>query len=171
MYASLRYWYIATVLTPRRRAEYVVSVTPNCPMKLHPKWCELPVLWHKCPISLPAPDSLFAPQACDYLVIRSSKIQGTYLNMLTAKVRLHAINAIIRIPQRALTLLQIIGLAPFAVCVQLPSFSVRAAKASARLADSKMIKNRSKRTRRIFAFGDRRPNGLPVYSSQVMYRM
>jgi len=91
--------------------------------------------------------------------------------MLTAKVRLHAINAIIRIPQRALTLLQIIVLAPLTVVVQLPSFSVRAAKASARLADSKIIKNRSKRTRRIFAFGERRPNGLPVYSSQVMYRM
>jgi hypothetical protein len=87
--------------------------------------------------------------------------------MLTEKVALHEINAIIKIAHKALTLLQITKLNPFKAFRQLPLSSAKAAKASAKLADSKMMKKTSSKTSLIFVFAERRPNGFPVYSSQV----
>lgn len=92
--------------------------------------------------------------------------------MLTANVKLHAINAIIRIAQRALTLPQTtLFLSVTGPTLQAPELSVKAVNARARFADSKMIKKRSSNTSRILVLGDRRPNGLPVYSSYVMYNI
>lgn len=92
----------------------------------------------------------------------------SYLKILVEKVRLQATNAIIKIPHRALTLPQIMEFLPFVPILQVPLSSVRAPNANAKFADSKIIKKRSNKTSRILAFGDRRPNGFPVYSSQVM---
>jgi hypothetical protein len=91
--------------------------------------------------------------------------------MLIEKVKVHAISATIRIPHRALTLTQITVFLGVGPALQVPFSSVNVANASEIFADSKMMKNRSSNTRRIFAFGDRRPSGLPVYSSQVKYTM
>ena len=99
---------------------------------------------------------------------RTTNRKPSYLKILVEKVRLQATNAIIKIPQRALTLPQIMEFLPFVPTLQVPLSSVRAPNANAKFADSKIIKKRSNNTSRILAFGDRRPNGFPVYSSQVM---
>lgn len=92
--------------------------------------------------------------------------------MLTAKVKLHAINAIIKMAQSAFTLPHtMLFVSLIGPTLQAPSRFVKAVNASAKFADSNMMKNRSNKTSRILAFGDRRPNGLPVYSSYVMYKI
>jgi hypothetical protein len=88
--------------------------------------------------------------------------------MLTEKVKLQAKRATIKIAHKALTLPQMVELYALTRSLQAPLSSVKAAKAKDKFADSKMIKKRSRRTSRILAFGDRRPSGFPVYSSQVM---
>jgi hypothetical protein len=97
-----------------------------------------------------------------------SEIMVSYLKMLTANVKLQAINATIKIPHKPCTLPQIIELDPLVPFLQLPLSSVRAANASAIFADSNMMNQRSSNTNRILAFGDLRPRGFPVYSSHVM---
>jgi hypothetical protein len=114
------------------------------------------------------PDRLLAQPVCRLLVFIRFLKGRAYLKMLTENVSIHATKATIKIPHKASTLLHIMKLYPFSPSLQLPFSSVRAANAKDKFADSKMMKNKSKRTSRIFALGDRRPKGLPVYSSQVI---
>jgi hypothetical protein len=64
-----------------------------------------------------------------------------------------------RIPHSALVLPQIYTFVGVGPALQLPFSSRSDAKASEIFADSKMMKNRSSRTRRILVFGERRPSG------------
>lgn len=82
------------------------------------------------------------------------------------KVESQAIRAISSTDAKALSLLQILCAVPYwrhKLCE-----SVTASKAKLKFAESKTMKNRSRKISRIFAFASLKPSGFPWYSSHDM---
>jgi hypothetical protein len=98
-------------------------------------------------------------------------MRSTNLNMLMVKVKSQAIRANSKTATNDFDLLQADFWRPCGRASQLPSTPAIDSKASARLADSKIMKARSRRTSRSFAAGGLSPRGLEKYSSCVIMRM
>src|ERR1700722_11245272 len=98
-------------------------------------------------------------------------MRSTNLNMLMVKVKSQAIRANSKTATNDFDLLQAAFWCPCGSASQLPSTPAIDSKASARLADSKIMKARSRRTSRSFAAGGLSPRGLEKYSSYVIMRM
>ena len=88
-------------------------------------------------------------------------LDNAHLMTLIEKVRSHAINAINKTEAKVLCREQ----TPVRWTEQPPSID---SKARLKFAESKTMKKRSKKIRRILALAGRKPRGFPEYSSYVM---
>ena len=89
------------------------------------------------------------------------RFDNSHLMTLIEKVRSHAMSAINRTEARVFCREQ----TPLSVIEQPPSID---SKARLKFAESKTMKKRSKKIRRILALAGRKPRGFPEYSSYVM---